>query len=892
MPTMANPETGETKEISMEEFLQMMRSGNAEIRQVVTHADGTTTSNTLFGNLAEDGIDRSTNIFVDKETFNAFIKRSLLILAGQLQEENQEPDSPESLESFEMTIDFTHTSLMGIMKKTDTEVTLDLYTRDDRKSTSAHLLQESKTWAVTEDGTTSLSSTDFQGEDKNITLYLLSFSQMRKFLRRTGKLEELKKLGNRGSGVIIRATDRADDATATIVQGPGRPDLPCEMFLLGEQLMRPYPDELMSGMYKELTHEEKIEAAENGNTGLMEELAMYYLNGDYFDNVQPDPEKAFYWFSKLAEAGVASGMFNLGLHYAKGHGTKRDFEQAVYWMQKAADAGDEDAPALVEKYQKAIVALDKVSAGDAQAQADLAGVLMALAGSLEQAGPGKDYEEAFELAQKSAAQNNGDGIWALALAYEHGRGVRRNVAKAIEYYRKGADMGHAASQHSLACYYMRGEKVQKDMELAFDLILKSANQGYGLAMKDAGRCYQFGHGTADDMAKAIEWYEKALAVLPDPELEQKVAVFKTLQGHQAAAASTESTLPEDYTNALQSFMAEEEAKESTNLAEAIRWLNAEFDPDECSAFLTEEVVGTQFEGRNQRIERIRVGEKVELVREPQNTENGLNISVRNKDGQSLGNLSVSTCRLLAPLMDEHLVNKVSAVVCEVIPLSKRGGRAKKSILKLTITIDLSGKIPCMVCRLAGDQVNIWAQQLIVNYCTMPTKHAKLLFELYNRSAGEYDKLDQGENDTSYAGLDNLEEEIRAAREQMQQQRVEGQDYSSDPTGAYESFGSYVLRMIGKEAARYGALRRYEIQEYDRLQDILSRYALGEKRYYWVDQTRIGEEEFNAYDGFNHWYEVMELYDGTKLPVDMNDEDVVSIFGCGKFAAFADLSYGC
>ncbi len=31
MPTMTNPETGETKEISMEEFMEIMRSGQGSI---------------------------------------------------------------------------------------------------------------------------------------------------------------------------------------------------------------------------------------------------------------------------------------------------------------------------------------------------------------------------------------------------------------------------------------------------------------------------------------------------------------------------------------------------------------------------------------------------------------------------------------------------------------------------------------------------------------------------------------------------------------------------------------------------------------------------------------------------------------------------------------------
>lgn len=154
---------------------------------------------------------------------------------------------------------------------------------------------------------------------------------------------------------------------------------------------------------------------------------------------------------------------------------------------------------------------------------------MAFAGSLEQAGTiDDDYEQAFELAQKSAAQNNGDGLWALELAYEHGRGTEQNVEKAIECYRKGAEIGHAPSQHSLACYYLRGDVLEQDNNKAFDLCMKSAEQGYGLAMIDVGRCYQFGNVVMGNMKTAVEWYEKALEVIDDPELERKTAIFKMI----------------------------------------------------------------------------------------------------------------------------------------------------------------------------------------------------------------------------------------------------------------------------------------------------------------------------------------------------------------------------
>lgn len=282
--------------------------------------------------------------------------------------------------------------------------------------------------------------------------------------------------------------------------------------------------------------EEKITDAEDGDEDTMRELANLYLNGD--DEVDSDPEKAVYWFTKLAELNDSDAQFNLGLHYAKGHGVDRDFTKAIYWMERAAENGDGDAPALIEKYKKAAAAMEKLPSGDAQAQADLAGVLMALAGSLNQAGVGKDYEEAFVLAQKSASQNNGDGLWALALAYEHGRGVEQDVQKAIECYRKGAQLGHAPSQHSLGCYYMRGDVLEEDKELAVELCRKSAEQGYALAEFFMAKVYETGDGVEEDLDQALAWGEKA-AEHGTRDIQYEVAKLYTYTGEDGKMINPE-----------------------------------------------------------------------------------------------------------------------------------------------------------------------------------------------------------------------------------------------------------------------------------------------------------------------------------------------------------------
>lgn len=346
------------------------------------------------------------------------------------------------------------------------------------------------------------------------------------FAEKKELVTELSNIDTESEGFLIKLD--GDELLFNKVSGKARPDMACTTLFGGVQMMRPYQNEIMdSWMGEMMSIEEKTELAENGDEDMMEQLAMTYLNGD--DEVDVDSEKAVYWFTRLAELDNATAQFNLGLLCAKGFGMERNFETAVNWLKKAEENGDDDAHGLIEKLQKAVAAEKIVNTGDAQAQADLAEVYMFIGNSLDQADPDADYAIALEYAQKAAAQNNGDGLWALALAYEHGCGVEEDVEKAIECYRKGAELGHAPSQHSLSCYYFRGDVLEEDHEKAFALCMKSAEQGYGLAMRDVGRAYQFGNGVDDDMSLAIEWYEKALEVINDPELEQKVAVFKMLE---------------------------------------------------------------------------------------------------------------------------------------------------------------------------------------------------------------------------------------------------------------------------------------------------------------------------------------------------------------------------
>ena len=60
---------------------------------------------------------------------------------------------------------------------------------------------------------------------------------------------------------------------------------------------------------------------------------------------EEDPEKAFFWYKKSAEAGYDLAIFNLARCYRDGIGTEADPEQMYAWMKKLADTGIRIFPA-------------------------------------------------------------------------------------------------------------------------------------------------------------------------------------------------------------------------------------------------------------------------------------------------------------------------------------------------------------------------------------------------------------------------------------------------------------------------------------------------------------------------------------------------------------------
>ena len=247
MPTMINPETGETKEMSMEELMEAMREGKVTVQQQVHHADGTVTSSTIYGNDTGDGVDRSLNVFgTMNDVFSVAIHK-----ARRIREADENTDKlfcmDDSDVDYEVTIDDTAMPIMHIVTCTRENVRIARYMRDERKTVGKTMQELTLSF---ENGEISATLEEVQGN--NLALVAFAVHELRSILRQRGILQELQEIGNRSSGVIVTGT--ADDIDARIVRGRARPDLPCMLFggLFAHSLdeavmMRPYVDELMVG---------------------------------------------------------------------------------------------------------------------------------------------------------------------------------------------------------------------------------------------------------------------------------------------------------------------------------------------------------------------------------------------------------------------------------------------------------------------------------------------------------------------------------------------------------------------------------------------------------------------------------------------------------------------
>lgn len=122
----------------------------------------------------------------------------------------------------------------------------------------------------------------------------------------------------------------------------------------------------------------------------------------------------------------------------------------------------------------------------------------------------KKFEEAFKYFCQADEYGNPDAVFEKAYAFDLGRGVAKNEARALKLYEISAAQGKRVAQYNAGISYLNGTGCEKNLTKAFAWFLKAANNGDGDAMNIVGCYYAEGKGTEKNLAKAKEWLTKAL----------------------------------------------------------------------------------------------------------------------------------------------------------------------------------------------------------------------------------------------------------------------------------------------------------------------------------------------------------------------------------------------
>ena len=152
----------------------------------------------------------------------------------------------------------------------------------------------------------------------------------------------------------------------------------------------------------------------------------------------------------LAEAGVPSAQWRMGVRYELGADVPQSDDRAVYWHRKSAEQGY----ALAQRF-------------------------MAWSYGRGENGLPLDDLEAMKWGLKAAKQGDAVSQLIVAVGYATGLGVQRNDSEAVKWLHESAIQGLPTAQHQLAIMHLASSRrgTPEDFVVAYAWLNLAAAQG-------------------------------------------------------------------------------------------------------------------------------------------------------------------------------------------------------------------------------------------------------------------------------------------------------------------------------------------------------------------------------------------------------------------------------
>ncbi|STX29458.1 enhanced entry protein EnhC [Legionella beliardensis] len=258
-----------------------------------------------------------------------------------------------------------------------------------------------------------------------------------------------------------------------------------------------------------------------------------------------EPEEAFKWFKKAAEADDTAANMYCAAAYLNGYGVKKNPEAAKRYYIEASKNGNAIAQYTLAMHfldsrqaqnkKMGVIWLSKAAAqGNLNAQIKLA-ELYVNGGAVT-----KDLKKAKELVQQPAT-----GRDPLAM-FVYGQILRKegDLPNAKEWLIKAADAQNKEAQIALSELYMDKKSPFYDEQAGFNWLLKAAQNGSKEAQKTIAKYYKDGKGVAANPELAKQWEEEAKKKAKDtaPTIAADVAVAKWLSDGKSESFGKEYQL--------------------------------------------------------------------------------------------------------------------------------------------------------------------------------------------------------------------------------------------------------------------------------------------------------------------------------------------------------------
>lgn len=114
----------------------------------------------------------------------------------------------------------------------------------------------------------------------------------------------------------------------------------------------------------------------------------------------------------------------------------------------------------------------------------------------------------------------------------------------------------------------------------------------------------------------------------------------------------------------------------------------EFSCESKTIRLRTESKGLRYDNRTFVLDRLSTGERVNIVRDPENPFNSNNFRIMSQSGEDIGNLPASLCNVLAPCTDNAIVEITRSRISHLEKLSERSRYAKSGVLFVEIEMKI------------------------------------------------------------------------------------------------------------------------------------------------------------------------------------------------------------